>query len=117
MAALIIPNTTSFGSLTNQTVSRVIAINTAMERLRDAIATAASGYDGVPGTEYEAVTMTVPPNENTPNNFGVQPDPKSPGSNGVAYAYAVNVLSQHWQTFWAAAEASINQLDNGSSWP
>ena len=60
MAALIIPSSTSFGGLTNQTVSRLIQINTSMERLKDAIATASAGYTGVAGTQFEAQSMMMP---------------------------------------------------------
>lgn len=117
MAALIIPNMTPFGSMTNQVTSRLINLATTMERLKEAIATASAGYDGTPGTQYEAaiVGANAPPVANPPNNFGVQPDPEQPGKNGTDYAYAVNVLVEHWATFWAAAEPSIAQLDNGGT--
>jgi hypothetical protein len=114
MAALIIPNSTPFGGMTNQTTSKLLALNTTMARLKDAIATAASGYAGVAGTEYESPSMgmNMMPQQ---NNFGVVPDPAEAGGNGTAYAYAVNTLIGHWETFWTAAEASISQLDNGGS--
>jgi hypothetical protein len=48
------------------------------------------------------------------NNFGIAPAPDSPGTQGTAYAYAVGVLTEQWDLFWAAAGASIDQLDNGS---
>jgi hypothetical protein len=117
MAALIIPQSTSFGGMTNQIVSRIIGLNTQMERLKDAITTAASGYGGVAGTEYEAggYSMVAPNAMSGPNNFGVQPDSTEPGANGLAYAYAFNVLSEQWSIFWAAAEASLAQLDNGGN--
>jgi hypothetical protein len=113
MAALIIPNGTPFGSMTNQTTSKLLGLNTTMARLKDAIATAASGYTGVEGTEYEAATMGM--NMMGQNNFGVAPDQANPGVNGLAYAYAVNTLIGHWEAFWVLAEASISQLDNGGS--
>jgi hypothetical protein len=114
MAALVIPNMTPFGSMTNQTTSRLLTLNTTIERLKDAIATASAGYTGTPGTEFEAAPMGS--NMMTaPNNFGVQPDPETPGKNGTDYAYAVGVLTEQWALFWAAAEASINQLDNGGT--
>jgi hypothetical protein len=114
MAALIIPNGTPFGGMTNQMVGKILALNTTVSRLKDAIATAASGYTGVEGTEYEApaVGMNTPW---LPNNFGVSPNPDTPGENGTEYAYAVNILVGHWDTFFAAAEASLAQLDNGGA--
>lgn len=114
MAALIIPNNTTFGSMTNQTVSNLLKLNTTMARLKDALATASAGYVGTPGTQYEAATMSM----NTPftqNNFGVVPDAATPGKSGSDYEYALNTLAGHWDTFWASAEAAISQLDNGSN--
>jgi hypothetical protein len=113
MAALIIPSTTSFGVLTNQTVARLLSLNTSMERLKDAIATASSGYTGTPGTEVEAPVMAAGQPYVPPNNFGVVAAPDAPGENGTDYAYAVNTLAAAWATFWTAAQPSIEQLDNG----
>jgi hypothetical protein len=111
MAALIIPNSTPFGGMTNQTVAKLLSLNTTMGRLKDAIATASSGYTGTPGTEFEARSAGM--NTTATNNFGVQPDPASPGQNGTDYAYAVGVLTEQWALLWTAAEAAIDQLDNG----
>jgi len=113
MAALIIPTNTTFGSMTNQTISSLLRLNTTIERLRDALATASSGYEGVPGTQYEAGSGMM--NSFSPNNFGIVPDQATPGQNGTDYEYALNTLVGHWEAFWTAAEASISQLDNGSS--
>jgi hypothetical protein len=108
----------TFGQMTTQTVSRLIATHTQMGRLRDAIATASSGYEGTPGTQFEAPSGAVgTPLGATPgtNLFGVIPNPAEPGANGTDYAYAVNSLEAAWQTFWAAAEPFIEQLDNGGT--
>lgn len=113
MAALIIPNHTPFGGMTNQAVGKLLGLNTTIGRLRDAIATASSGYTGTPGTEFESPSTGT--NMMAPNNFGVQPDPANPGANGTAYAYAVGVLTEQWALFWTAAEAAIDQLDNGGT--
>ena len=118
MTATIISPTGSytFGQMTTSMVSRLISCNSQMERLADAIATASSGYTGTPGTQFEAPSGAVgTPLGATPgtNLFGVVPDPAEPGRNGTDYAYAVNSLEAAWQTFWTAAEAYINQLDNG----
>lgn len=114
MAALIIPPSTPFGAMTNQTTSRLIGLNTTMARLKDAVATAASGYTGTAGTEYEAPSMGMNMMQ-TQNNFGVVPDPAEAGKNGTDYAYAVNILIGHWDAFWVLAEPSISQLDNGGT--
>jgi len=113
MAALIIPNSTTFGGMTNQTVGRLLSLNTTMARLQDALATASAGYVGTAGTQYEAGNMMAPGNTFTQNNFGIVPDATEAGKNGTDYEYAVNTLATAWATFWTAAEASINQLDNG----
>jgi len=115
MAALIIPTNTTFGSMTNQTVGRLLGLNTTMARLQDALATASAGYVGTPGTQYEAGNMTTPGNMFVQNNFGIVPDGVTPGKNGTDYEFAMNTLAGHWTTFWTASEAAINQLDNGSS--
>jgi hypothetical protein len=115
MSALIIPNMTPFGSMTNQTTSRLLNLNTTIERLKDAIATASAGFTGTPGTQFEAAPMGVGAPATAPNNFGVTPDPENLGANGTDYAYAVGVLTEAWAAFWTAAEASINQLDNGGT--
>jgi len=94
----------------------MISLNTSMQRLSDAVATASSGYTGVPGTEFEVAVGGVS-NPNITNNFGVQPDPANPGARGTDYAYAINQLNTQWIAFWAAAEAFIEQLDNGTGTP
>jgi hypothetical protein len=99
-----------FGLMTNQAVSKMIATNTAMERLQEAIATASSGYTGEPGTEFE-----VPVNMMSGTNlFGVVPS-ATPGEQGQAYAYAVGALNTEWEKFWTAARPYIEQLDNGGT--
>ena len=113
MTAVVISNQTSFGSMTNQSVGRLISLHTTLERLKDAVATASSGYTGTPGTEFEAAPgFAGPPGGG--NNFGVSPDPAEPGKAGTDYAYAVNQLTTQWATFWAAAQPYIEQLDNGT---
>jgi hypothetical protein len=102
MTATIISNTPPFGFMTNQTVADLFVVNEAINRLQEAVATAASGFEGTPGTEYE-----------TDSNFGVQPDPASPGTKGSDYAYAIGNLAAAWMTFWTAALSSIEAIDNG----
>lgn len=114
MTALIIPNNTSYGAMTNQIVGRAVSLNTSILRLKEAIATASSGYEGTPGTEYEAAAAgNMRPSPT--NNFGVQPDPDNPGAQGQAYAYAVGQLAVVWNQFWADAEPYLAQLDNGTT--
>jgi hypothetical protein len=113
MTAVVISNMTTFGSMTNNAVGRLLSLNTTLERLKDAVATASSGYEGTPGTEFEAVSG-VPGPTSGGNNFGVQPDPAEAGKQGTDYAYALNQLTAQWATFWTAAQPYIEQLDNGT---
>jgi hypothetical protein len=115
MTAIIIPNSTTFGNLTNTAVARLMGVNTALPRLADAVTTASTSYQGTPGTEFEAPASStggvmVPGG----NNFGVQADPTNLGAQGTAYSNAVTALLQEWNTFWAAAEQYIQALDNGT---
>lgn len=102
----------SFGSLTNQSVQRLISLESSMQRLKDAIATASAGYPGVPGTQFEAI-----PNVSfgtVPNLFGVQPN-DTPGQQGESYRFAMDSLMAAWETFLVSARPFIAQLDNGPS--
>ena len=110
MTTTIIANSfqPTYGQMTNHAVAKMISLQSAMERLSDAIATASSAYEGVPGTEFEVAASGEPF-----NLFGVQPS-DTPGEQGAAYSYALLQLYQQWQTFWAAAQPYIEQLDNGT---
>lgn len=102
MTATVINNATPFGAATNSMIAGMYTVSEAVARLQAAVATAASGYDGVPGTEYE-----------DGSNFGVAADPDTPGAKGSDYAYAVDQLATAWNTFWTSARPYIQQLDNG----
>jgi hypothetical protein len=106
MTATIISNTPPFGALTNRTIAALHEGNNAIQRLQEAVAVAASGFEGTPGTEYEG--------DNT--NFGVVAG-GTPGEKGSDYAYAVGQLATAWGTFWTAALPSIQQIDNGVTLP
>lgn len=114
MAALIIPNSTNFGSMTNQMVSRIASLDSTIKRLSEAIATASAGFTGTPGTQFEAPIPTGTPGPFVQNNFGIVPNPDDPGKQGTDYAYAVGRLHEQWATFWAAAEPFVAALDNGT---
>lgn len=102
----------SFGQQTNQAVTRLIALNTQIARLGEAIKTASAGYSGVPGTQFEGSAS----GPITPINlFGVQADPEKPGEQGQAYAYAMGRLSEEWTKFWTLAVPFVEQLDNGGT--
>lgn len=107
MSAIIIATGAPFGVMTTNAVSRLIALNSTLPRIQSAVAVAEAGYEGTPGTEFEA-------GQEPPNNFGVQADPTAPGKQGQAYAYAVGQLNQAWETFWTAAAPYIDQLDSGA---
>ena len=98
----------SYGQMTNQAVSKLISLQTTLERLQDAIKTASAGYAGVPGTEFEMGSMGT-----VQNLFGIQPS-DTPGEQGSAYSYAMGRLHEEWAKFWTAAEPFIEQLDNGT---
>ena len=106
MTATIISNTPPFGALTNRAVAGLHDANIAINRLNEAVATAASGYVGTPGTEYEG--------DNT--NFGVVAS-DIPGEKGSDYAYAIGELATSWKAFWTAALPYIDQIDNGVTRP
>lgn len=112
MTTTIISNSVSYGQMTNQAMSKLIALNATLERLHDAITTASSGYTGEAGTEFEAPVSAMTPG--MPNLFGVQPS-ETPGEQGSAYSYAMGRLHEEWAKFWTAAEPFIEQLDNGTT--
>jgi hypothetical protein len=101
----------NYGVMTNQTIAALVSTQGKLERLKEAIATAASGYQGVPGTQFEMSPSVGP--VNPPNLFGVSPS-DTPGEQGSAYSYAAGRLGEEWAKFWAAAEPFIAQLDNGT---
>lgn len=131
MSAIVISNGGAFGAMTNQVVARIVALNTSIGRLSDAIATASSGYEGIAGTEFEIggksnsasaplpVRGPVMPSapSTAPSLWGVYADPDVPGKQGQAYSYAVGQLQLEWQKFWAEAERYIQALDNGIGGP
>jgi len=95
----------TFGQMTNRMVGNLIAGNTQMSRLKDAISTASSGFTGVEGTQFEVGPVQ--------NLFGVIAEIDNPGAAGANYRYAVEALAGAWETFWTAAQPYIEQLDNG----
>lgn len=116
MTTTVITNSGSYpyGQMTNQAIGRLISLNTTLERLADAIATASSNYEGVTGTEFEIRGGAAPMNTtNIPTLFGVVQS-NTPGEQGAAYRYAVESIHQHWVTFWTAAQPFVEQLDNGA---
>jgi hypothetical protein len=116
MSSVIISNQASFGQLTNQSVAKLVSANTQMARLTEAVATASSGYEGTPGTEFETVSGAQVMPASMPqgtNLFQVQANPNAPGEQGQAYRYAIDNLKEHWATFWTAAQPYISAIDNG----
>jgi hypothetical protein len=101
MTSVVVSNATPFGQMSNTMVENFWAIDQAITRLQAAIASASSGFAGTAGTEYE-----------TGSPFGVVQS-STPGAQGAAWAYAVNVLAGNWATFRAVAIASIDAIDNG----
>jgi len=110
MTTIVISNSYPYGQMTNQTMGKLIAMHSTMQRLNDAIATASAGYEGEPGTQFEIPSAI---GGAPPTLFGVQPS-ATPGEQGTDYRYAMDALATQWATFWAAAEPFIEQLDNGT---
>jgi hypothetical protein len=113
MAALIISTSPqyTFGAMTNRMVGALMSVSANMNRLNEAIATASSGYTGVEGTQFEVPSATMG-GVTSSNLFGVVAS-ATPGEQGANYRYAVDQLHTAWLTFWAQAEAFVEQLDNG----
>lgn len=111
MAAILIPTSTNFGAMTNRMVSQLASLETTVNRLSEGIATASSGYEGVPGTQFEAPSGLMTPGSQ--NNFGIVPS-DTPGEQGESYRYAIDALKVEWDKFWAAAQPYIAALDNGA---
>lgn len=113
MTATIISNMMPYtwGQSTNMIVGKLVSLQQQMGRLQEAVATASSGWDGTPGTQFEIGNTTE--TASNQNLFGVQCDPTTPGSKGEDYSYAVGQLWTAWQAFWTAAQPYIEQLDNG----
>lgn len=101
MSSVIVNGATPFGGMSNEMVEKIWEVDESIARLEAAVAVAASGFAGTPGTEYETGT-----------NFGVVPS-AVPGAKGLDYAFAINSLAGQWATFKTAAFAAIKQLDNG----
>lgn len=116
MTTTIIANASpySYGVMTNQVISKLIALQTQIERLNDAVTTASAGYTGTPGTEFEAAASAFPGPAAPANLFGVTPSGTA-GEQGAAYKYAIGRLHEEWVNFWTVAEPFIEQLDNGVS--
>lgn len=103
MTTVVIQNTQSFGTLSNNIVSQLFFINANLARLSAALGNASSGFTGTAGTEYEGPETL----------FAVVPDATTPGQQGSAYASAITTIAQNWETFWTAAQGAIDALDNG----
>lgn len=101
MTSIVVNGSTPFGGMSNEMVENIWVVDEAITRLSAAVALAATGYLGTPGTEYETGT-----------NFGVVPS-ATPGAKGADFAFSIATLSNQWVTFKTAALGAINQLDNG----
>lgn len=118
MAATIISNNAAytFGAMTMRLMTGLINANTALERLKTAVATASSGTTD-DGTQFEISNTVVGMPAGVANLFGVVADPNNPGAKGKDYQYAVNQLDQLWTTFWTEAKPYVEQLDQGTITP
>src|SRR5262245_12824194 len=99
MTSTIISNTPPFGLTSNQMVAALYAANDAILRVQAAVATAAAGYSGAEGTEFEGDSTL----------FGVVAS-TTPGEKGSDYRYAVDSIGAAWGTFWNSALAAIKAI-------
>jgi hypothetical protein len=103
MPAIIVNGATPFGSLSNGAIADLISAIEQLHRVNLAAAAAQSGAPEPHGAALE-----------TGSNFGVLPG-ETPGEQGAAYAYALDVLDQSLQAFLADNKAQITALDNGGT--
>jgi hypothetical protein len=101
MTAIVVSSATPFGAMSNEAISNLISAIDDLHRVRLAAAAAKTGVSPT-GTALE-----------TGSNFGVVPS-GTPGEQGDAYAYALEVLDDAAQAFLAASQSQITALDNGS---
>jgi hypothetical protein len=103
MTAIIVNGATPFGALSNGGIADLISAIDELHRVNLAAAAAQSGAPEPTGAALE-----------TGSNFGVMPS-ATPGEQGAAYAYALDVLDQALQAFLEANKAQITALDNGGT--
>jgi hypothetical protein len=103
MAAIIVNGATPFGSLSNAAIADLLSAIDDLHRVNLAAAAAQSGVPEPTGTALE-----------TGSNFGVMPS-ATPGEQGAAYSYALDVLDGALQAFLEANKDQITALDNGGS--
>jgi hypothetical protein len=103
MTAIIVNGATPFGALSNGGIADLISAIDELHRINLAAAAAQSGAPDPTGAALE-----------TGSNFGVMPS-ATPGEQGAAYSYALDVLDQALQAFLEANKAQITALDNGGT--
>ena len=101
MSAIIVNGSTPFGALSNAAIAKLIEAAAELHRCKLASAAAQNGAPDPIGAALE-----------TNSNFGVVPS-TTPGEQGAAYAYALDVLDQALQAFVVANQGQITALDNG----
>ncbi len=101
MTAIVVNGATPFGALSNAAINQLRGVIDDIHRVRLAAAAAVAGVSPA-GTAVE-----------TGSNFGVVPS-STPGEQGDAYVYALNVLDDALQSFGVAYQGQITALDNGA---
>lgn len=99
----------TMGQMTAAAIAKIVATNAAMARITEAIATASSGFEGTPGTQFEANDGGF----GTADNLFQALPSDTAGEQGSNYRFAVESLNAQWQTFMDAAKDFIAQLDQG----
>ena len=103
MTAIIVNGSRPFGGMVNSAVNNLQNAINDLHRARLAEAAAQSGADAPTGAALEGDAT----------NFGVVAS-ATPGDQGAAWAYALEVLDTNAQAFLAANQSSITALDNGN---
>jgi hypothetical protein len=100
MTAIVVNGSTPFGGLVNEAINNFISASAAIHRANLAQAAAQNG-----AAEPTAAALEG-------GNFGVVPD-DTPGQQGAAWAYALDVLDTALQGFLTTHQGQITALDNG----
>lgn len=103
MTAIIVNGSTPFGGMANAAIANLQSAIKDIHRVRLAETAAQSGATTPTAAALEAGS-----------NFGVTPLSGSPGTQGAAWAFALENLDNALQTFLTANQASVTALDNGN---
>ncbi len=109
MTQVLVVQSANFGALASEAMAELLDAQAKLTRVVDAI-TAAGGYQaGSPaGSAFEIASTSQ-----VSNNFGVVENTASPGTNGSAWAYAINNIGTALNTFISTQIGAIQTVDQG----